>query len=76
VGGTAAQARTGPLECPGALPSGEFSQIFQGACLLVRGMILTIFEKLAGYLFNLRYCAWPKGEAEVSKVTVSVKQIL
>ena len=38
-------------------------------------MILTIFEKLAGYLFNLRYCAWPKGEAEVSEVTVSVKQI-
>ena len=56
--------------CPGALPSGEFDQILYGACLSARGMILTICEcrceKLAGYLFDLRYGACSKEEAGAS----------
>ena len=58
------------LACPGALPSGEFNQVLRGACLSVRGMIHTICEcrceKLAAYLFDLRYSAWPKEEAGAS----------
>ena len=60
----------GALARPGVLPSGEFNQVFLGACLSVHGMILTICEcrceKLAGYLLNFHYGAWPKEEAGAS----------